>query len=142
MGATGSMADLFEARRLSNDPVLKKAFKEQLHKRDMQNVKFCELSKLGGQIVEKSVREKAIVDRVEAIKLSHNMKYKFEEEFTKAMKVRKERAKQELKEKGDFIKTNTMTTANWTETITKKAVSKAIAQKEAHLKAQDVRKAN
>ena len=90
-------------------------------------MKFCELSKLGGQIIEKSVREKAIVDRVEAIKLSHNMKYKFEEEFTKAMKVRKERAKQELKEKGDFIKTNTMTTANWTEPITKKAVSKAIA---------------
>lgn len=136
------MGDMFEARRQSHEPGMKKAFRDLLHKRDMQNVKFCELSKFGGTIIEKQVRERAIVDRVEAIKLSHNMKYKFEEEFTKALKNRKEKAKLELKIKGNFIKNNAKTTANWTDSIKKKAVNRAIAQKEAHLKASEVRKSN
>ena len=47
----------------------------------MQNVQFCALSQFGFVMTEKQVRERAIRERIEAIKQSHNMKYKFDEEF-------------------------------------------------------------
>ena len=77
-----SVAETRDNKRNSYDPSKKKAYIELLHKKDMQNVKFCALSQFGDILIEKKVRDRAIKDRIDAIKQSHNMKYKFDEEFT------------------------------------------------------------
>ena len=84
------MAEMYENRRASYDPSKKKQYIEQMHRKDMQNVQFCALNQFSCVMSEKQVRERAIRERIEAIKQSHNMKFKFDEEFTQAKKVRKQ----------------------------------------------------
>lgn len=48
-------------------------------------MKYCELD-FGTAILDKKVREKAIADRIEAIKYSHGAKKKFEQQFKDAKK--------------------------------------------------------
>ena len=59
----------------------------------MQNVKFCTLKHFGDNLVDKKVRDRAIKDRIDAIKQSHNMKYKFDEEFASIKNIRKNKVK-------------------------------------------------
>lgn len=43
--------------------------------------------------MDKKVRDRAIKDRIDAIKQSHNMKYKFDEEFASIKNIRKNKVK-------------------------------------------------
>ena len=48
-------------------PGRKEEYHERLHKLDMKNLRFCELSTFGSALVNKEVRERAIADRVSYI---------------------------------------------------------------------------
>ena len=58
-------------------------------------------------MIQKEVRDRAIKDRVEIVQQSYNMKHKFEDQFSKAMKKRKKNQNKEFRSKGNFIKINT-----------------------------------
>jgi len=76
-------------RNYTLEPSQKQAYVEMLHKKDMQNVKYCSLD-FGSVLVEKKVRDRAIAERVESIKFSHSNKLKFEQQFREARAKRKE----------------------------------------------------
>ena len=62
------------------EPNLKEAYTEMLHKKDMKNqVSFCDLSMFGDMLTDKAVRDRAIKERIEAIKVSIHSRRKFEQ---------------------------------------------------------------
>ena len=67
-----------EARQLSYEPGKRQAYIEMLHKKDMQDVNFCDLSSYGEALIEKNVRMRAIGDRIHEIQKSKIMKNRFE----------------------------------------------------------------
>lgn len=72
-----STSIISEKSNLGLEPGKKENYIEMLHKKDMQNLKFCELD-FGSVLIEKKVRDRAIQERIEAIKFSHSQKVKFE----------------------------------------------------------------
>ena len=59
---------------------MKKACIEMLHKKDMKrHVSFCDLSKFGDTINDKTVRDRALKERIEAIIGSTHTRKKFEQ---------------------------------------------------------------
>ena len=91
------------------EPSKKTAYIELLHKKDMQNVRFCELD-FGSAIIEKKVRERAIAERIDVIKSSHSMKSRFEEQYRE---VKKRRMAKHLNMRENFIESNQTATKDW-----------------------------
>lgn len=87
------------------EPGKKEAYIELLHKKDMKNVKFCELD-FGSAIIEKKVRDRAIAERIDLIKSSHSLKTKFEEQFKEVKRRKAEAIKREHNMREDFKKMN------------------------------------
>lgn len=95
-------------------PKEKKALLEYLHRRDNQDLDFCELARFGDFVKDGQVRDRAIQDRIEAVKQSHSMKYKFEDEFNQAKKAKQLKVLKNYKAVGNFIKKNTQFSSNFT----------------------------
>ena len=56
-----------EFRQLSYEPGKKDAYIDMLHKKDMANVNFCDLSRFGETLIDKDVRDRAIRERINAV---------------------------------------------------------------------------
>ena len=78
----------------------------------MQNVRYCELD-FGSVLVDKKVRDRAIAERIEAIKSSHSQKNRFEEQFDEVKRSQKETLLRKKSGQEDYIKMNQTETANW-----------------------------
>ena len=64
------------------EPGKKDAYVDMLHRKDMKgSIDFCDLTSFGEMITDKGVRERAIQERIEAIKNSKLNQCKFEEQF-------------------------------------------------------------
>lgn len=101
----------------------------------MQNVKFCELSDFGSALCDKRVRDRAIKNRVEAIKYSHMQRQKFETQFREAKKQRKESTMAELQCHEDYVKVNAQETTNFNELQKSRKDEKKERYQEAYEKA-------
>ena len=114
----------FYDRNLSLDPSKRQLFIEMLHKRDNSSSKYLELD-FGEFLIDKKVRDRAIADRVEQIKLSHIQKLKFEEQFREAKREKKASMFRSLGSRDDFVEVNKQAAEGWLRSMKENIIKRA-----------------
>ena len=105
----------YEVRQLSFEPGKRQAYIDMLHKQDAQELNFCDLSRFGLTLNDKSVRERAINDRIHAVKNSKIMKIKFEQQFRDVKHKLKLKMQKRIKSDKNYVKDNLEEALSWTE---------------------------